>query len=182
MIAFTDLEALVPFARRRSMRGFYNGKLTAESRALVAACSHVLRFSPGIEATVLFTRDVGHHTAGWWKNPDYERCWHLSLAYRHPMLPGARLPHDHDRSAVIARAFYGDDVAKAWVEKPYSLEGKLSDVWHYRVFCDEGWNPHIPRGEVYSREWTPRGWQSFSEVHGTLLSEVDAPFLTDASE
>lgn len=30
---------------------------------------------------LLFTRDIGHHTSGWWKNPDYERCYHLSLSF-----------------------------------------------------------------------------------------------------
>jgi hypothetical protein len=178
---FTDAAILHRFALQRSMRGFYTGADTPQNRALIQSCSHILRFSPGLEATVLFTRDTGHHTGGWWKNPDYERCWHLSLAYRHPMLPGAMLPHDHARSAAIAREFFGDDAAKAWIEKPYSPQGKRSDVWHYRVFCDEGWRPHMPRGEVYSREWTPKGWQSFSEVHGVSLDDVDAPFLKDAS-
>lgn len=30
---------------------------------------------------LVYTRDVGHHSCGWWKNPDYERCYHLSLSW-----------------------------------------------------------------------------------------------------
>jgi len=179
---FTDLHALVPFAKRRALRGFYNGRVDAPNQALIRACSHVLRFNPGLETSILYTRDIGHHTGGWWKNPDYERCLHLSVAYRHPMLPGQFLPHQHERSQEIAHAFFGDAAVLAWVERPYSAQGKRADVWHYRVFCDEGWNPMKPRGEVYSREWTPAGWKSFSEVHGVPLDDVDAPFLKDASE
>lgn len=25
---------------------------------------------------LIYTRDVGHHTSGWFKNPDYEQCLH----------------------------------------------------------------------------------------------------------
>jgi hypothetical protein len=28
-----------------------------------------------------FPLDIGAHTSGWWKNPDYEACWHLSISY-----------------------------------------------------------------------------------------------------
>jgi hypothetical protein len=34
------------------------------------------------------------------------------------------------------------------------------------VFCDERWQPILPRGEVYSREFTEKGWKSFSEMNG----------------
>ena len=34
-----------------------------------------------IDAQVVMTRDIGYHTSGWWKNPDYERCYHLSIDY-----------------------------------------------------------------------------------------------------
>lgn len=182
MTIFTDLEALVPFAKLRAQRGLYTGQVDNQNMALIRACSHILRFSPGLEATILYTRDTGHHTSGWWKNPDYERCLHLSLAYRHPHLPGAHLPHEHDRSAKIARAFFGDDARLCWIEKPYSPGGQAAGVWHYRLFCDPGWNPILPRGEVYSRENTPTGWQSFSEIHGWSPKDEQAPFLKDASE
>lgn len=50
-----------------------------------------------------------------------------------------------------------------WVEPPYSDEGKKMEVWHYRLFCDEHWQPIKPRGEVYNTQFTERGWKSFSE-------------------
>lgn len=38
-------------------------------------------------------------------------------------------------------------------------------VYHYRLFCDEAWKPIMPRGEVYSTQFTERGWKSFSDLH-----------------
>jgi len=179
---FTSLDALVPFAKLRAQRGLYNGLVDDANMALMRACSHILRFNPGQEATLIYTRDVGHHSSGWWKNPDYERCLHLSLSYRDPRLVGAYYPHDLKRSEEIARAFFGADAKLCWVERPYSPQGKTADVWHYRLFCDEGWEPFKPRGEVYSRDSTPADWQSFSEIHGYTPDPEDAPFLKAASE
>ena len=170
---FTKLDALVPFAKARSRRGLYDGRMTLETRRLIEICRHIWAFNPVECAVILFTRDVGHNSSGWWKNPDYERCWHLSLSYA-DQRTGAALEHDKDRSQVVARAFFGDDVRLAWLEPPYSPEGKVRQVWHYRVFADEGWQPLKPRGEVYSRDWTPRDWKSFSEIHG-FTPEPDPP-------
>jgi hypothetical protein len=179
---FTSLDALVPFAKQRALRGLYDGVVNDANMALMRACSHVLRLNPGREATILYTRDIGHHSGGWWKNPDYERCLHLSLAYRDPRIVGAHLPQDTRRSGEIARAFFGDEARRCWIERPYSPEGKRADVWHYRLFCDAGWNPITPRGEVYSRELTEGDWKSFSEIHGYSPGPDDAPFLKAASE
>lgn len=33
------------------------------------------------DCIIIFTRDEGAHTCGWWKNPDYERCYHLSISF-----------------------------------------------------------------------------------------------------
>lgn len=52
-----------------------------------------------------------------------------------------------------------------WCEPPYSEEGKKAGVYHYRLFCDENWQPIFPRGEVYSTQFTEMGWKSFSELH-----------------
>lgn len=38
-------------------------------------------FVERIDAIVIMTRDIGYHTSGWWKNPDYERCFHVSISY-----------------------------------------------------------------------------------------------------
>ena len=115
--------------------------------------------------TLIYTRDTGHHSSGWWKNPDYERCRHLSVSFFDPltMMPDG---FKRDRALDWARLMFGDDVSKLWIEPPYTIDGKLRGVHHYRLFCDAGWQPIIPRGEVYSTEFTELGWKSFSEIHG----------------
>lgn len=109
------------------------------------------------ECIIIFTRDTGHHSSGWWKNPDYERCWHLSISF-----PGGR-----NKIAIekILDGLFGQDKRKLWIEPPYSQYGKSKEVWHYRLFCDQFWQPIIPRGEVYSKELTEAGWKSYSEVN-----------------
>jgi len=62
-------------------------------------------------------------------------------------------------------AKFCDDRRLLWIEPPYSPEGRRSDVHHYRLFCDEHWQPIKPRGEVYSTDFTEKGWKSFSELH-----------------
>lgn len=178
---FTSLDALVNFARLRAQRGYYNGKMNALNQQLIAACTHKYEDKRrGKCAVIIYSRDIGHHSGGWWKNPDYERCLHLSLSVR-DSATWQPLPRDPKVFQEIANAFFADDARKAWIEGPYSREGKQSDVWHYRVFCDPSWSPIIPRHEVYSREFTETGWKSFSEIHGVSLDSVDAPFLAEAS-
>jgi hypothetical protein len=178
---FTRLDSLVPFARRRAMRGLYDGRMTEQTAALTKVCSHHYWQSPTDRAAfIIFTRDIGHHTSGWWKNPDYERCWHLSLSQRDPQTWRAA-PHEAAFFQRLAEAFYAGDARKTWCEGPYSPEGKAMGVWHYRLFCNEGWEPIVPRGEVYDKELTEVGWRSFSEVHGLKAEEVDAPFLMEGA-
>jgi len=114
-------------------------------------------FLEGSGARIIFTKEVGYHTSGWWKNPDYERCYHLSLSF----LGGT----DRGTSRKILAGLFHDYEHLIWAEPPYYPEGKEHDVWHYRLFCDEHWNPIKPRGEVYSTQFTERGWKSFSELH-----------------
>ena len=115
----------------------------------------------GLTMCAFYTRDVGHHTSGWFKNPDYERCYHLSMSFR---------PADHDgvKAAIkeLSEFVFRDDVRCAWVESAKTPEGRELGVVHYRVFCNAHWQPLIPRGEVYSAEFTEKGWRSWSEVHG----------------
>lgn len=178
---FSNLDALVPFAKARAQRGLYDGRATPRNMFLIKSCAHQMVLRPDLCAAILFTRDIGHHTSGWWKNPDYERCQHLSISFLG--MPGAHvLPFEHKQGEKIARAFFGDDTALCWIEGPYSPEGKARDVWHYRLFCDPGWQPFKPRGEVYDRSWTPSDWKSFSEVHGFAPAQEQAPWLLGASE
>lgn len=185
-ITFSDLAALVPFAKLRARRGLYNGRMDASTQALMRLCTHRFRLSPEHGAIIILTRDVGHHESGWFKNPDYERCWHLSISYRQhhdgPREVDAFLDHDRKESERIARGFFGDDASLLWCEPPFSDAGKRAQVWHYRLFCDAGWQPIKPRGEVYDKRNTPAGWQSFSELHGYKPAPQDAPFFAQASE
>lgn len=109
------------------------------------------------ECIAILTRDVGYHSSGWWKNPDYERCYHLSVSF-----PGGM---KRSRLEYILKGLFGDDRRWLWCEGPYSKTGKELGVFHYRLFCDPAWQPLKPRGEVYTKDFIEAGWKSFSELH-----------------
>lgn len=116
------------------------------------------------DALCILTIDAGHHSCGWWKNPDYETCWHLSISFR-DRESGAFAPHDRKKAQQIVRAFFREYANLAWCEPPYSRQGKEAGTWHYRLFVDPATRvPILPRGEVYSKQFTERGWKSFSEL------------------
>lgn len=162
---FSDLGALVRFARFTAQRGVWNGRDNQRSRELIRACSHRYQVRPGLLCGVLFTRDAGCHGPNEWTNPDYELSFHLTLGFQDEITQ-APVPYLKKEGETIARAFFGEDVALTWLEPPCSAAGKANAVWHYRLFCDAGWNPIKPRGEVYSRVWMPEGWKPFSDLHG----------------
>lgn len=114
---------------------------------------------------VLFTRDSGMHGSGWFKNPQFERCLHLSLSFRDPRT-GEAAPWDEYVAQRIARAFFDDGVRWIWTESAKTDHGRRLGVVHYRVFCNERWEKFNPAGEVYSRELTEKGWKSWSDLHG----------------
>lgn len=113
---------------------------------------------------LIFSRDTGHHTSGWFKNPDYERCEHLSICYRDPETGAfeGRQIWKHTRKWL--ELFFGDAKRFVWTEPPFTAQGKSDGVYHFRVFCDPSWAPLLPRGEVYDKSLTEIGWKSFSEV------------------
>lgn len=150
----------------------YDGLPCLRNHLLMDACtaSHALTGS-----VLIFTRDAGMHSGGWWKNPDYERCWHLSLSFRDP-IAGETAPKDPKLTDEWLEAFYGEDRRFVWAEPPFSPEGQKRDAWHYRVFCNPAWQPILPRGEVYSREFTEKGWLSYSELndaHARALAALE---------
>lgn len=164
---------IAQWMRVNAMRsGTYDGLATESNRWLMRSCT--ARHLPS-GTLLIFTRDAGMHSSGWWKNPDYERCWHLSLSFHDP-ITGEDGPKDARLTDEWLEAFYGDDCRYAWAEPPYSPDGKKADVWHYRVFCDPSWAAILPRGEVYSKEFTERGWMSFSELrnaHHRALAQLE---------
>lgn len=164
-VLFTDMDGLVRFARLRAKRDIFDGRETPRAGRYLRMCSHVYSIASDISARMIYSRDSGHHSGGWWKNPDYERCYHLSISFCvNPT--DAPLPFDRKEAQKIANAFFEGDTRLCWVEPPYTDRGKACGVHHYRLFCDEQWKPILPRGEVYSKQFTERGWKSFSDIHG----------------
>lgn len=155
--------------RRRATFGVFDGRETPEAGRYIASC-RVVDIKTG--ALLIFTRDAGMHASGWFKNPDYDRCEHLSIS---PLNAAGGLVDergvpvaapDLDRILVErwVRAFYGDRMHAVWAESPKSAAGRRHGVWHWRVFCDAAWSPIVPCGEVYDLDRTELGWRSASEV------------------
>ena len=182
-----DLEAHVARVaaqlRRLAGTGLFFGREDAVAAAYIARC-RLADVATG--ALLLFTRDAGMHSSGWFKNPEYERCWHLSLS---PLSNASRLVDargeplrtpDLDRATTErwVRAFYGDAMGAVWAESPKTDHGRRQGVWHWRVFCDARWQPIVPQGEVYSMDFTALGWRSASQVfeeEGRLVTSVLVP-------
>ena len=110
--------------------------------------------------SLLFTRDQGYHSSGWFKNPDYERCYHLSITFFDPET-GQEAPFSHPMAETWVKLFFGDWSRYVWTEPG---DYGAHEVYHYRVFCDPGWQPIKPRGEVYNTELTELGWLSYSDL------------------
>jgi hypothetical protein len=148
-------------AMRLFAAGFiYDGRATPANDMLIAAST---RQEQRLGTCLIFTNDVAHHSSGWLKNPDYERCRHLSISFW-DMRTGRPRPFDQRLARLWAIAFFADEATLAWVESSKSPYGRAIGVQHWRVFCDGHWQPILPRGEVYSKQFTELGWKSASEV------------------
>lgn len=151
--------------KRQAAMGSYDGIMTPAAKRYTEACKCAHHSSGSI---LLFTRDIGMHDCGWWKNPDYNQCLHLSLSFRDPKT-GQPRSRDDEWSEKWIDAVFGPMKRLIWTEPPYYPEGKKNDVWHYRVFFAPGWAaPILPRGEVYSKDWTPAHWLSWSDLRAKL--------------
>ena len=119
---------------------------------------------PGLLLSLIASHDQGTHASGWWRNSDYDRCWHLSLVAIEkpsPLVDGtyADLPGLDLRA--WSRAVFGEHLTKAWIEPPAS---KLDPhrtapaspyTTHVRVFLDQAGHPIQPEGEVYAlKPWS----------------------------
>lgn len=156
------MRRVVVVMRKRALRSVFDGHASAPGQAYINAC----RVQDDLTQTVLiFTRDTGHHSSGWMKNPDYERCWHLSTSpYPSALILPSRPEPDMKMSRAWLGAFFGADVAHVWSESPKSEHGRRHNVWHWRLFCDERWEPLHPRKEVYTADFIELGWRSASQV------------------
>lgn len=164
-IAVPDIGRLARSMLRHAKSGTWNGR---GPTGYFSRCRWLV-WPLGMQAVL--TRDVGHHTSGWWKNPDYERCLHLSLSFFDPATMESR-PRDKALTALLLEAVFGDSKRLLWCEPPFSPKGRALDIWHYRLFCDPAWEPIKPRGEVYGRELTEAGWKSFSDVQADLAAQA----------
>jgi len=164
MNCFTDkftLPEIIRVIKKRALVSVFSGASSPQDLYYLKHCTYYY-MPTGI--SIIFTRDVNMHMCGWWKNPDYERCFHLSLSFR-DRLTWNCLPFNQKKAAEWVTMIYGDDSRLLWCEPPYSTEGKIAGIWHYRLFCDPMWKPIKPRKEVYTKEFTEIGWKSWSEVN-----------------
>lgn len=154
-------ENIAGWLKRNAEFGSYDGIMTPAAERYLAARQAAHQPTGSI---LIFTRDVGMHDCGWWKNPDYNQCWHLSLSFRDPKT-GKTRSRDRELSDQWIDAVFGPLRNLIWTEPPYYPEGKQNDVWHYRVFFAPNFAaPILPRGEVYSKDWTPAHWLSWSDL------------------
>lgn len=155
-----QFDAIARDMRRQAKRNVYRGTSDLTDQATIARCR---RIEAG--TTLIFTRDEGHHACGWWKNPEYERCYHLSMSAAPSAIWTPDTPDlDPELEQAWLKAFFKDKLNMLWFEPPYSALGKAHNVKHWRLFVDPAWQPIIPRGEVYTKEFTEAGWKSYSEV------------------
>lgn len=142
--------------RKQALSGFWDGRTQTQY------FNNCVWYWPKYHLSINLSRDINHHLGGWWKNPQYERCWHLSIAVQ---TPDYGIPENHDKTTLhILKLIFGKQMKLVWSEPPFSEAGKKMNVWHYRVFCDEHWQAFKPKGEVYSTELTERGFLSHSEL------------------
>lgn len=130
---------------------------------------------PELNVRLLFSKDRMHHSVGWWRNAEYEYCWHLSISAWDPerklTVSGLRMNQTFDPEDVPeteerywAHAFFPKDFDKVWHE-PGGTDPRLTPeekmkhrhFVHLRVFLDpETLRPFIPEGEVYDlTRWIP---------------------------
>lgn len=182
-------DAAIEHLHKQATRGVSTGRQSIIETQYRTACT----IYHGATGTIaLFTRDSGHHSSGWMKNPDYERCLHLSLSFRQPSLTwdsgifitgktlnrvgltAAHAPFNSKVAALWVEKIFGTDAKLSWCEGPFTAMGRQIEVRHFRVFCDPSWTAIKPRGEVYSTDFTEKGWRSWSELNVPMPSHVDA--------
>lgn len=165
---------LVRAMAAKALRGWYHGTLET-LEAFGATEDLPSRTNPEeVWVRLLLTRDRMHHSVGWWRNAEYEYCWHLSISAR-PAVQ-ARLARiglaeevgyvdlDQAEETYWGRLFFAEHAGKVWHE-PGGTDPRLTRaeahrnraISHLRLFLDpETFEPFIPRGEVYDlTRWIP---------------------------
>lgn len=153
--------ALVKQLFRRTNRGWYIGdeKSLLRNRGFRQTPAAT---EPDLAVTLQVTKDRMHHSVGWWRNAEYEYCWHLSIAAWETTARPTSLPAEEER--YWTHAFFPQHFNKVWHE-PGGTDPRLTrqealekrHIIHQRVFLDpETFEPFIPTGEVYTlTRWLP---------------------------
>lgn len=153
-----------------ALRGWYIGDpeslVEYGARAAVQGVTE-----PELTVSLLLSRDRMHHSVGWWRNAEYEYCWHLSIAAKAcspddeawEAASYEKVPHDEVR--YWAFAHFGDELRMSWTE-PGGTDPRLTPeharrhatMWHIRLFLHpeildpkgQPFHPFMPKGEVYT--------------------------------
>lgn len=168
--------ALVKVMAKTAMRGWYTGTIETLKR-YGASYDLPSRTNPEeVYVRLLLTRDRMHHSVGWWRNAEYEYCWHLSISARPAvearlaiagLKPGEEVGYvslpEHEET-YWGRLFFAEHADKIWHEPGgtdprLTREEKLANrhIVHLRLFLDPvTFEPFIPTGEVYDlTRWIP---------------------------
>lgn len=100
--------------KNQSEKGIWNGKDITD---YFQECRF---FIPRFNCTLIFTKETGYHSSGWWKNPDFERCYHLSISFKEG--------RNESILKKILISVFGNNLKNLLVEAPYSSEGKKNEV------------------------------------------------------
>jgi hypothetical protein len=140
-------------------RGWYTGDVTSLKRFAVRR-DLIARTELGLGIRLLLSKDRMHHSVGWWRNAEYEYCWHLSVsAWDRDRLGRFAEPEDIPvaEERYWTHAFFPVHFNKLWHE-PGGTDPRLTPrekmrhrhFSHLRLFLDpETFQPFIPQGEVY---------------------------------
>ena len=153
-------------AKARTRTGWLIGD-TPSLEAFGAKRFTVARTTPELIVCLLLSRDRMHHSVGWWRNAEYEYCWHLSISARPATeVRLARIGLREDAGYVDltkreetywGRLFFAAHADKVWHE-PGGTDPRLSPqeahrnraISHLRLFLDpETFEQFMPTGEVY---------------------------------
>lgn len=156
----------------QAARGWFTGDRQSLSK-FRAMEDVIARTEPSLQIRLQITKDKQHHSSGWWRNAEYEYCWHLSMSawdragalYTFGPRDDLRedLPKEEER--YWAHAFFPNDFDKLWHEPGggdpetplVEARRRAAHLSHLRLFLDPiTMEPFIPKGEVYDlTRWVP---------------------------
>lgn len=165
--------AIAARMKQKALSGWYIGSMETLRLYGAYADTHAVTNPHELAVRLLFTRDRMHHSVGWWRNADYECCWHLSISCWERVKLEVFAPGDTPTYVDIpeaeetywGRLFFGDHARWVWHE-PGGTDPRLSaeeartnkHLAHLRLFIDHE-PPHVPIfpvGEVYQlTRWVP---------------------------